>query len=166
MIKNEISSEEKVGNMADYIGFGLLQVAANLCSMQELKPDIFEKVAKTVGLSSHQAHTLVRISRHFRDVPQERLETVGWSKLQIIGRYLTEDNAEHLLQLAEKNAVFDLESRLRGEPPIRLARVLTFYFSSQDYERVRAKLIKHGAVVSGYSLLKKEAALMALIRKK
>ena len=120
------------------------------------------------GLSSRQAYTLARISRQFHDlgVSEERLEAVGWSKLQIIGRYLTEENAKYLLQLAEQNAVHELEARLRGEPPIQDARLLTFYFPSQDYERVKAKLIKHGAVISGNSLLKKEAALLALIRKK
>jgi hypothetical protein len=66
--------------------------------------------------------------------------------------------------LAVEN-IHELEARLRGEPPVEDARVLLFYLSPPDYERVRVKLIEHGAVPSGKGLLKKEAALMALISK-
>ncbi len=168
-MKNKYESpEDKVEVIANYIGINFIQLAKELRELQEAKPDIFLKVAKMAGLSGRKAYALARISRQFDDlgVQEERLQAVGWTKLQVIGRYLSENNAEHLLQLAEGNTVHELESRLRGEPPVEDARVLVFYFSPEDFERLKAKLIKHGAIVSGKGLLKKEAAMMALIDKK
>jgi hypothetical protein len=168
MKKKDQSFEGKVEVIANYIGINFIHLAKELRELQEAKPDIFLKVAKMAGLSSRKAYALARISRQFDDlgVPEERLQALGWTKLQIIGRYLSGDNAESLLQLAEQNTVHELESRLRGEPPVEDARVMVFYFSPQDYERLKAKLVKHGAIVSGKGLLKKEAALMALVDKK
>lgn len=165
MKKAAKSFEEKAEVIANYIGNNFLELAKELRELQEVKPDIFTKVAQMAGLSPRKAYALARISRQFQDlgVPEERLRTIGWTKLQIIGRYLTEENAEYLLQRAELDTVYELESRLRGEAPVEDARVMMLYLPPQDYERLKAKLIAHGAVPNGSGLLRKEAALMAFI---
>ncbi len=157
--------EDKAEVIANYIGKDFLYLAEELRDLQEAKPDIFVTVVKMAGLSSRKAYALARISRQFADlgVADERLHAIGWTKLQIIGRYLTEENADHLLNLAEHNTVHDLEALLRGERLIEDARVMLLYLSHEEYELVRGALIKHGAIPNGSGLLKKEVALIALI---
>ncbi|MBJ7533656.1 hypothetical protein JDN40_06025 [Rhodomicrobium vannielii ATCC 17100] len=163
-----MSHEEKAEIIANYIGINFLAAAKELRELQDIKPDVFLKVAEMAGLGKRTAYALARIARQFDvlGVPEERLRAIGWAKLQIIGRYLTEENAGVLLELAEKNTVYELESRLRGEIPVEDARVIMLYLAPDQYERFKAKLIAHGAVPSGNGLLRKEKALMAIIDRK
>ena len=157
--------EDKAEVIANYIGYDFLNLAEELRDLQDAKPDIFMTVVKMAGLSTRKAYALARISRQFDDlgVPDERLHAIGWTKLQVIGRHLTEENADYLLNLAEHNTVHDLEALLRGERLIEDARVMVLYFSPEEHDLVRGALIRHGAVANGKGLLKKEAALIALI---
>ena len=165
MTKKDLSFDEKVEFIANFIGDNFLRVARALRELQDEQPDIFLKVAELAGLSNRKAYALARISRQFDDLgaSEERLYSIGWTKLQIIGRYLTEDNGEYLLQLAEQNTAHDLEALLRGETPVADAKVMQFYLSPSDYKRLRSKLVTHGAIASGNGLVKKELALMKLL---
>ncbi len=142
-----------------------LELAKELRWLQEVQPHVFVKVAKMAGLSRRKAYALARISRQIEGlgIKEERLRAIGWTKLQIIGRYLTKENAEYLLGLSEQDTVYELEARLRGETPVEDARVMMLYLSPADYERLKVELIAFGAIPSGGGLLRKEAALMALV---
>lgn len=78
---------------------------------------------------------------------------------------LSDENRERLLELAGQHTAHDLEVILRGEEPVEDAKVARFYLAPPDYNRLRAALLKHGAVVSGNGLANVEPALMALIDK-
>jgi hypothetical protein len=164
MSGKKLNAEDKAEIIANYIGINFL-AAKELRELQDLKPDVFLKVAEMAGLGKRVAYALARIARQFDDlgVPEERLHAIGWTKLQIVGRYLTEDNADYLLELAETSTVYELESRLRGEIPIEDARVVTLYLSPEQHERFKVKLVANGAVPSGNGLLRKEKALMAIV---
>ncbi|QDB99296.1 hypothetical protein [Mesorhizobium sp. 8] len=69
------------------------------------------------------------------------------------------------MELAEQNTSHDLEVLLRGETPVEDALVVQLYLTLKDHKRLRAALVKYGAVVSGNGLSKTEAALMALVDK-
>lgn len=148
MTKNDLSFEDKVEMIASLIGDNFLRVARALREIQDDKPEIFLEIAKRLGISRRRAYALARIDRQFAElgVAEERLCSVGWSKLQVIGRHLNAENAEYLLQL--KNA-----------------RVMTLYFDPADYGRLRTALLAHGAVPNGNGLIEKETALMKLIDK-
>ncbi len=163
MSKKKSALDEKVEFVASLIGDNFLRLAWALRELQDEQPDIFLKVVELVGLSPRKAYALARIARQFDGVAEERLHFIGWSKLMIVGRYLTEDNIEYLLNLAEKNTSHDLEVLLRGETPVADAKVMVLYLAPDDHTRLKAALIKHGAVVSGHGLAKMEIALMALI---
>lgn len=163
MSENKSTLNEQAELIAGFIGDRFLRLAWALRELQDEQPGIFLKVVGLVGLNSRKAYALARIARQFDGVPEERLYFIGWTKLVIIGRYLTDDNLEHLLQLAQQNTAHDLEVLLRGETPIEDAKVVQLYLAPNDYQRLRAALIKHGAVTSGNGLIKMEAALMALV---
>jgi hypothetical protein len=48
-------------------------------------------------------------------VPRSRLRKIGWTKLQLIGKHISQGNLEELLQLAESVSSKELE---RGEKPL------------------------------------------------
>lgn len=95
MNKKVKTAQDKLEIIANYVGKKFFQVAKELRELQELKPYIFKSVAKMAGMSPRRAYALARISRQFEDlgVPEVRLCQIGWTKLTVIGRYLTEDNA-------------------------------------------------------------------------
>lgn len=88
---------DKAEFIASLIGDNFLRLAWALQELQDEQPDIFLNVVHLVGLSPRKAYALARIARQFGNVEEERLYFIGWSKLMIIGRYLTENNAEYLL---------------------------------------------------------------------
>ncbi|WP_137113830.1 hypothetical protein [Mesorhizobium sp. GR13] len=167
MATSDVSLQKKVDIAASFIGDNFLRVAKALRKLQDDDPEIFLKVAESLGISRRKAYALARIDRQFTElgVEENRLYVIGWSKLQIVGRYLIGENAEYLLQLAEQNTSHDLEILLRGETPVEDAKVVQLYLAAEDYKRLRATLKKYGAVVSGNGLAKTEIALMALIDK-
>jgi hypothetical protein len=165
MPKYKSALDEKAEFIASLIGDNFLRLAWALRELQDTQPDIFLKVVDLVGLSPRKAYALTRIARQFDNVAEERLHFIGWSKLTIIGRYLTENNIEYLLQLAEENTSYDLQVRLRGETPIEGAKVVQLYLAPDNHKRLKTALMKHGAVASGNGLAKMESALMALVDK-
>lgn len=165
MPKKKSTLDEKAEFVASLIGDNFLRLAWALRELQDEQPDIFLKVVELVGLSPRKAYALTRIARQFDGVAEERLHFIGWSKLMIVGRYLTEDNIEYLLNLAEQNTSHDLEVMLRGETPVDDAKVVQLYLAPDDHKRLRAALMKHGAVASGNGMVKIESALMALLDK-
>jgi hypothetical protein len=165
MATPDISLQKKVDIAASFVADNFLKVAKALRELQDDNPEIFLKVAESLGISRRKAYALARIDRQFTDlgVERNRLHFIGWSRLQIVGRYLTDENAEYLLQLAEQNTSHDLEILLRGETPIEDAKVVQLYLAAEDYKRRRAALTTYGAMVSGDGLAK--IALMALVDK-
>ncbi|WP_266019674.1 hypothetical protein [Brucella intermedia] len=165
-MKNEtISISEKTELLANLIGNNFLKLARELRDLKENAPDLFLKVAEMAGISSRKAYALARISRQFDElgVSEERLAFIGWTKLQIVGRHLNDENGEYLLDLAEQHTTHDLETILRGETPAGNAKVVQFYLTHEDYQLLRSVLLKHGALVNGNGLAHKEEALMAAI---
>lgn len=167
MTPTDILLQKKVDIAASFIGDNFLRVAKALRKLQDDDPEIFLKVAESLGISRRKAYALARIDRQFTElrVEENRLYFIGWSKLQIVGRYLTDENAEYLLQLAEQHTSHDLEVLLRGETPVEDAKVVRLYLAPEDHKRLTAALMKYGAVVSGNGLAKTEIALMALVDK-
>lgn len=165
MEEKSTTASPKAEFIADLIGDNFLRIAKGLQELQDEKPDIFLEVAGLAGLSERKAYALSRLARQFGDLPEGRLYKIGWTKLQIIGRYLTDENRERLLELAGQHTAHDLEVILRGEEPVEDAKVVRFYLALSDHTRLRAALLKHGAVVSGNGLANVEPALMALVDK-
>lgn len=165
-MKNEtISISEKTELLANLIGNNFLKLARELRDLKENAPDLFVKVAEMAGISSRKAYALARISRQFDElgVSEERLAFIGWTKLQIVGRHLNDENGEYLLDLAEQHTTHDLEKILRGESPVSNPRVVRLYLSCSDYAKLRDVLLKNGALPAGNGMSNMEEALMSMI---
>lgn len=156
---------DKTETIANILGDSFLRIAKGLRDLQDNQPEMFLKVAELAGISRRKAFALTRIARQFEGVPEQRLHLIGWSKLMIVGRYLSAANRKHLLELAEQNTAHDLEIILQGEQPVEDARIVRLYLAPPDYKRLRAVLTKYGAVPNGSGLTNVEAAMMALVAK-
>jgi hypothetical protein len=164
MSKNKPNAD-KTETIVNILGDSFLRIAKSLRELQDNHPELFLKAAELAGIGRRKAFALTRIARQFEGVSEQRLHLIGWTKLMVVGRYLTEVNREHLLELAEQNTTHDLEVVLQGETPVEDARIVRFYLAPADYKRLRAVLTKHGAVPSGNGLTNMEAAMMALVAK-
>lgn len=147
MMNNNSYMEDKVTIIADYVGRDFMKLARELRELQLTKSDVFLEVAKKVGLGERKAFALARIARIFDElnVPDLRLNKIGWAKLQRISSYLDEDNAETLLSLAEEQTDHELSLSLRGESPIAGAKVMVLYLPEDVHSSFRNLLIKFGA---------------------
>lgn len=88
MAKKKSVLGEKAEFVASLIGDNFLRLAWAPRELQDEQPELFMKVADLVGLSPSKFYALAKIARQFAGVAEEELYFVGWTKLQIIGRYL------------------------------------------------------------------------------
>lgn len=157
---------DKIATIADFVGRDFMRLARELRQLQEQRSDIFVEVAEQIGVGRRRAYALARIARIFEHlgVPDERLNRVGWAKLNRLSGHLDEDNAEQLLSLAEETTAYGLDAVLKGEQPIDGAKVLLLYLPEAVHDRFQALLIQHGAKLKANGgLADKESALMSLI---
>jgi hypothetical protein len=160
---------EKALMMSKDVEDNFLDLGRQLRQLQDRDPEKFQEVIKKSDLGRRKAYYLVEVSKIFDPLPisRARLKKLGWTKLQIIGKHVTKDNVEELVELAESLPVKILERRMRGEKPIKKAHCVVMYFSPEHYEQLEAALIAHGAEPNPKrwrGLHKKEEALMRIIR--
>src|SRR5579863_4454952 len=143
-----------------------LELGRSLRQLLDRDPDLFQQVAKKGRLGRRKAYYLVDVSRAFdkAPVPRSRLRNIGWTKLQVIGKYVTADNLEDLLELAERISSKELERQMRGEKPISNAHCVLMYFSPKHYAELEDALVKQGGVRSGRGIQNKEEALLRMVR--
>nr|WP_145959197.1 hypothetical protein [Rhizobium sp. ACO-34A] len=158
--------DEKIATIADFVGRDFMRLARELLQLQEQRSDMFVEVAEQVGIGRRKSFALARIARIFNDlnIPDERLNRIGWAKLNRISGHLDEDNALHLLALAEDYTFYELDAILKGKQPVDGAKVLLLHLPEDIHSRFREVLIKHGArpTASG-GLSGKERALANLL---
>lgn len=166
MNDNDPYIDDKIATIADFVGRDFMRLARELRQVQEQRSEIFIEVAEQVGIGRRKAFALARIARIFEDlgIPDERLNRIGWAKLNRLSGHLDEDNAEQLLSLAEESTAYGLDAVLKGEQPIDGAKVLLLYLPEAVHDRFQTLLIKHGAKPKANGgLADKEDALMSLI---
>lgn len=151
--------------IAAEIDTNFMRVARILRALQENNPERFVSEAKHGGIKRRHAFALARIAQQFDglDIPDNRLQEIGWSKLSIVGRHLGTKSVDQLLKLAEQFTSHELESYFRGDKPKKGARAMLLRLLPKDDERFRIILVKYGAAVSGNGLVGKEDAMVALL---
>jgi hypothetical protein len=143
-----------------------LELASLLRQLQEKEPDDFKALLSIPELGRRKGYYLVEIDRAFADfdVLPQRLNKIGWTKLQIIARHVTAENLELLLTLAETHIAKNLELIMHGELP-NIARTVLLLFTQEQFAVFSDAVLAHGAVASGAGFLGKEAALISALDK-
>jgi hypothetical protein len=161
---------EKALTMSSNVEDNFLELGRRLRQLQDRDPELFQKVVEKSDLGLRKAYYLVEVSKTFDPLPisRARLRKLGWTKLQIIGKHVTKDNVEELVELAESLPAKQLERQMRGETPVKNAHCVLMYFSPKQYAELEQALLKNGATRStgkGRGLQNKEEALINVIRK-
>jgi hypothetical protein len=160
----------KALDMSTNLEDNFLDLGRYLRQLQDREPDLFQKIVDKSDLGKRKAYYLIEISRTFDPLPisRTRLKKLGWTKLQLIGKYVTKDNVTELVELAETTSAKMLERQLRGETPMKNAHCVLMYFTPKQYEELETALVANGATRStgkSRGIQNKEAALMNVIRK-
>jgi hypothetical protein len=144
-----------------------LELGWCLQALQERSPDDFKKAFARSGLGRRKAYYLVNVSRQVEraKLPKARLRKLGWTKLEVIAKYLSRTNGLKLVKLAEKNTARDLKLLMRGGKPQPNARCVLMYFSSEQYHQFEEAVLRHGGRRGGRGLINKEGALIRAIRR-
>jgi hypothetical protein len=158
---------DKSMDLAKDVDDNFLDLARTLRQLYDRDRDLLKKVWEKTNLGSRKAYYLVNIDRWFGKLPvgKGRLKAIGWTKLQVIGPFVNEQNLEELLGLAENNTVEQLKALMKGEEPITNAHCVLMYFSPKQYEQLETVLLSHGGSRSGRGILNKENALMKALSK-
>ena len=144
-----------------------LDLAKTLRQLLDRDPEKFRDVYTKSNLNRRKAYYLVEVSRAYDNLPvsRARLKKIGWTKLQIIGKHISKDNAMEMLDLAEQHTTKELESLMRGEKPSDNAHCVLMYFSPKQYEVLERVLLKNGGTRSGRGINDKEEALITALKK-
>ena len=88
-----------------------------LLKLQVEGKDLFKQLIKESGLERRKAYYLAAIARQFDLVPikDAQLAAIGWTRAQIISRYVTPRNWRELLELAQKHSAHDLKIAVSGD---------------------------------------------------
>lgn len=158
---------DKVLGLSANVEDNFLELGRSLRQLQDRDPDLFQQVAKKENLKRRKAYYLVEVSRTFdkAPVPRARLRKIGWTKLQVIGKHVTAQNLDELLELAETTNSKVLERQMRGEKPMDGAHCVVMYFTPKQYAEFKQALLKNGAKPSGRGIVDKEKALINALRK-
>jgi hypothetical protein len=139
-----------------------LDLGKHLRQLQDRDPDLFQKIVDKSNLGRRKAYYLVDISNAFAKltVSPSRLKKIGWTKLSLIAKKVTQSNVEDMLELCEGNTAKQIEQRLKGAEMSDNSRCVLMYFTPQQYEQFEEAVLHNGGSKSGRGLLNKEQALI------
>jgi hypothetical protein len=143
-----------------------LELGLCLGEIRKRFPGNLKKAFERAGLSRRKAYYLVNVSRQVEraKLPKVRLRKLGWTKLEVIAKYLSRTNGLKLVKLAEMNTARDLKLLMRGEKSQPNARCVLMYFSSKQYHQFEEAVLRHGGRRAGRGLTNTEGALISAIR--
>ena len=144
-----------------------LDLGRVLWQLQDRDPELFQKFVAKTGIGRRKAYYLVEISRTFEplEVSRARVHDLGWTKVQLIGKHVTQDNVEELLKLAENSSANELERAMSGKKPLGNARCVLMYFSPKQYDELEDALVRHGGMRRGRGVEDKEEAMIKMVRR-
>lgn len=154
--------------------------ARALWEVHSKDPSFLHEVERVSGMKRRALFYLSNVGTflHRYDISGEQAETIGWTKLQIIARHVRQQEKEAkggklagkridaILQLALQSTAHALPEALRagniqtGEP----LRAVLLRLPADHYAELEAALLTHGAERRGRGLVKKEKALLKLVR--
>jgi hypothetical protein len=160
---------DKAMTLSKNVDDTFLELGRTLRQLQDREPQRFQEIVAKSDLGRRKAYYLVDVSRVFDplQVSRARLKRVGWTKLAMIAKKVTQDNIDEFLDLAEQNNVKELERQIKDETPLNNAHCVLMYFSPKQYEELEEALLQHGASrpKRGRGLVEKEKALLEIVHK-
>lgn len=146
------------------------KLAIHLRDLRNLDPAAFRSVHEGTAIQRRRAYELARIADAFdgSEIPVERLEAIGWTKLAILARHgMGQMPIEGYVDLAERATAHMLQAQLSTLTDAPNTRVVLLRLTPDQYGKYRACMVAHGAVKAkkGKGLVGQEEALMAALSK-
>ena len=131
-----------------------LDLARALAAIYAQNKALLGRFIEQSGMGRRKAYYLLDLGKRLADLglPDKRLEEIGWTKLQIIGKKLTRRNAKKLLGWAEEYNAPQLAARIRGETPSK-TRCVLLYMSPAQYRQFERAILSNGGKRSGRGLM-------------
>lgn len=148
------------------IDSSFLDLGRIFATAQADNPELYKMLKTLPALEPRTAYYLMNIWKVYGHLPVEKkvLARVGWTKLQTMSKYVTFDNVNWLLDLAQACTDRQLRDTLTGKKPNKDCRVVLLYLKPAQYARYRKAMIAFGAQPFGRGLAGQEKALMALLK--
>lgn len=156
----------EINQIAEQPGKRFYRLALLLHDLQQADPALFKKSTTSGPIGRRRAYDLVLVARTFRKmgIDPERLERVGWAKLKVIAKKVSDPvTAISYLDLAERATVHVLESQIEAGQDPKSTRVVMLYLSPDQYALYKTAVIEFGAKPRGKGLVGQEKALIALL---
>jgi len=145
-----------------------IDLARSLRDMLETTPKEFHRFVMKSGLGKRKCYYLVNIDKAFRKtgVARERLRHLGWTKAKVLTPYITKENAQQLLVMAETHTALDLERILKaGKKDVPRKKAVVFHCDDKEFNILQKALLRNGAKEAPRGLVRKEEALLKIVRK-
>jgi hypothetical protein len=159
---------QKALRLADRPDQDFLELSRCLAELRDQDPHMLNRFVGASRMGRRKAFYLATLGRQLRrlgTLPEERLRSIGWSKLQLISKQLTAKDADRLFKLAEENSTLKLARLMRGERPDPKPRHVLLVFSPEQYRTFERDVLRHGARRSGRGLIRKEEAVLRIFEK-
>jgi len=124
-------------------------------------------VCAETGLGERKAYYLAAIGKKIEGlpIPNETLANVGWTKMQIIGKLLTEVNWQEFLAVAEAHTTRDLKVIAKGLRPTPGMKTVYLHLTPGQHKKFTQAILENGGEAKGVGIVNVERALMNVIAK-
>ncbi|MCJ2077608.1 hypothetical protein MKK68_18455 [Methylobacterium sp. E-016] len=139
----------------------IFELAETLSALRADHPAQFADWLKRPDVSRRRTYYLVKIAEAYNELPiaRDRLNRLGWTKLNEMAEIITEANADELIALAERSTVVELRRGLAMEQPAEKACSMVFHLDAEQHRDLSKALILNGAKPGRRGLSNKEAAI-------
>lgn len=157
----------KALELASQPGDQRIELAICLARLYKKDPSALQLFIAESDVSRRVAYYLLEVGKVLSGlrISKARLNRIGWTKLQVIGKYLTADNASELLDLAEHTSTYELKRLMRGKAPRTDTKCVLLYFTPRQYRDFQTAVLRHGGEQSRRGLVGMEKAIMKMVRK-
>lgn len=165
------SLRKRARQLAAKPALNFFDLAQTISALHEHDPAELSDLAQRAGMSRRRVYYLLRVGELTKacGISKADAEKVGWTKLQIIARHLTEsdeksiENISDQLALACDTKAHDLPAVLRRRK-VPATRAVQFHLTSSAQAEVNMALLAFGAKRGRRGLEKKERALLRMVR--
>ena len=134
-------------------------------------PQAFQVLLQSPNLKRRKGYYLAEIGKHVsqanisKQILKASLSAIGWTKAQIIARYLNTHTWSDLVTCATTHTTRDLKLLMKGIKPMEETKTVLLSLSPKDHKLLVEALLNHGASSSGNGHANKETALMKMVAK-
>ena len=171
MTKNITQLIDTILGFSKSIEQNFVTLADLLYELSLYDPEAFQSVLQSPNLKRRKGYYLAEIGKHVcnanvsKQVLNSSLSAIGWTKAQIIARYLNTHNWSDLIACATTHTARDLKLLMKGIEPIAGVKTTLLSLSPEDHAMLAKTLLNYGASPSGNGHANKESALMKLVAK-